>query len=117
VFVNPAAYKAFLRTGTWPDKTVLVLESRMSQSRLSINKNGRVQTNVASIEVHIKDVARDGWAFYSFDRGAQRGALLPQTENCYSCHEHHGAVDTTFVQFYPTLIEIAKKMGTFKEMP
>ena len=25
VFVNPAAYKAFVETGTWPDKTVLVL--------------------------------------------------------------------------------------------
>src|SRR5258706_9123723 len=22
VFVNPSAYRAFLRTGTWPDKTV-----------------------------------------------------------------------------------------------
>src|SRR5271169_3089635 len=26
VFVNPAAYKAFLQTGKWPDKTVLILE-------------------------------------------------------------------------------------------
>jgi hypothetical protein len=31
---------------------------------------------------------------------------------CYSCHEQHAAVDTTFVQFYPTLLEIAKKKGT-----
>ena len=28
---------------------------------------------------------------------------------CYSCHEQHGAVDTTFVQFYPTLIDAAKQ--------
>ena len=26
VFVNPAAYKKFQETGTWPDKTMLVLE-------------------------------------------------------------------------------------------
>ena len=117
VFVNPAAYRAYLKAGTWPEKKVLVLESRMSDSKLSINKNGRVQTNVASIEVHSKDVARGGWAFYSFDRGAQRGALLPYTEDCYSCHEQHGAVDTTFVQFYPTLIAIAKRKGTFKQTP
>ena len=32
--------------------------------------------------------------------------------DCYSCHEQHGAVDTTFVQFYPTLIELAKQKGT-----
>ncbi|HEX4582195.1 MAG TPA: cytochrome P460, partial [Acidobacteriaceae bacterium] len=36
----------------------------------------------------------------------------PQTENCYSCHSDHGAVDTTFVQFYPTLMPIAKEKGT-----
>src|SRR5690349_15128459 len=28
VFVNPQAYKAFLRTGTWPDKTIFVMEVR-----------------------------------------------------------------------------------------
>ena len=28
VFVNPAAYQAFLKTGTWPDHTILVLEER-----------------------------------------------------------------------------------------
>ena len=33
VFVNPEAYKAFLNTGTWPDKTVMVLEGRGAQSR------------------------------------------------------------------------------------
>ncbi len=28
VFVNPEAYHAFLANGTWPDKTVFVLETR-----------------------------------------------------------------------------------------
>jgi hypothetical protein len=37
---------------------------------------------------------------------------MPQTANCYSCHQDHGAVDTTFVQFYPTLMGIAKDKGT-----
>jgi len=40
VFVNPEAYKAFLQTGTWPDKTMLVLEVRMAGSKGSVNKNG-----------------------------------------------------------------------------
>jgi hypothetical protein len=38
--------------------------------------------------------------------------MIPQTEDCYSCHADHGAVDTTFVQFYPTLMPIAKSKGT-----
>jgi hypothetical protein len=31
---------------------------------------------------------------------------------CYSCHSQHAAVDTTFVQFYPTLLPIARAKGT-----
>jgi Cu/Ag efflux protein CusF len=117
VFVNPAAYQSYLQTGTWPDKTVLVLETRGSETKLSINKNGRVQTDATGIEVHVKDVAQGGWAFYAFGIGAQQGTLLPKSAGCYSCHEQNGAVDTTFVQFYPTLIQIAKSKGTFKTTP
>src|SRR5271157_5719169 len=39
VFVSPDSYKAFLQTGTWPDKTMLVLEARMAGSKASINKS------------------------------------------------------------------------------
>jgi hypothetical protein len=35
--------------------------------------------------------------------------------SCYSCHEKNGAVDTTFVQYYPTLIEAANTKGTYKK--
>lgn len=115
LFVNPAAYRAFMKTGTWPDKTVLLLEVRSSDSRASINKNGRFQRNLLRIEAHVKDVAHGGWAFYGFEKGAQTGTLFPKTASCYSCHEKNGATDTTFVQFYPTLIEAAKKNGTFKQ--
>ncbi len=116
VFVNPQSYQAFLKTGTWPDKTILILEFRASQSQLSINKDGRVQTKVTAIEAHVKDASHGGWAFYSFGDGTQQqGTLLPKTEDCYSCHQQNGAVDNTFVQFYPTLAEIARAKGTFSE--
>jgi hypothetical protein len=114
VFVNPEAYKSFLQTGTWPDKTVLVLEARMAGSKNSINKNGHYQTGeIMGREVHVKDAARfEGkWAFFTFDEG-DTGKLLPKEMDCYSCHQQHAAVDTTFVQFYPTLLEIAKKKNT-----
>jgi hypothetical protein len=115
VFVNPKAYQEFLKTGSWPDKTVLLLEIRASESRVSINKNGRVQSNVTAIEGHVKDTAKGGWAFYGFKDGAQKGTLFPKTADCYTCHGENGAVDTTFVQFYPTLVDPAKKFGKFKE--
>ena len=114
VFVNPEAYKAFLQTGTWPDKTMLVLEVRMAGSKGSINKNGHFQTGeVMGREVHLKDESRFSgkWAFFDSEDGVT-GKLLPKEMDCYSCHSQHGAVDTTFVQFYPTLLEIAKKKNT-----
>ena len=114
VFVNPEAYKSFLQIGTWPEKTMLVLEARMAGSKGSINKNGHFQTGeIMGREVHVKDAARfpGKWAFFNGEDGVT-GKLLPQEMDCYSCHEQHGAVDTTFVQFYPTLLEIAKKKNT-----
>ena len=114
VFVNPASYKKFQETGTWPDKTMLVLEVRGAESKGSINQRGNFQTgDVMGIEVHIKDEAKfpGKWAFFSFDNG-KVGNLFPSGAACYTCHQSHGAVDTTFVQFYPTMLSVAKSKGT-----
>jgi hypothetical protein len=114
VFVNPDAYKKFVETGTWPDKTMFVLEVRGAVDKGSINQKGSYQsTEVMGREVHIKDEARfpGKWAFFGFDDG-NTGKMIPTTADCYSCHAAHGAVDTTFVQFYPTLLPIAKSKGT-----
>jgi Cytochrome P460 len=113
VFVNPESYKAFMKTGTWPDKTMLVLEVRGAEGRGSINQKGNYQSTVMGLEVHVKDEARfpGNWAFFGFDDG-KTAKMVPTTADCYSCHAEHGAVDTTFVQFYPTLLPIAKSKGT-----
>jgi hypothetical protein len=114
VFVEPGAYKAFLATGTWPDKTMLVLEVRGAQDKGSINKSGHYQsTDVMGREVHVKDSAHfpEGWAFFGFD-SAKPAKMTPRTADCYSCHADHAAVDNTFVQFYPTLLPIATAKGT-----
>jgi hypothetical protein len=119
VFVTPSAYRSFLQTGTWPDKTMFVLELRGSASEGSINRGGRFQGQIVGVEVEVKDEARfpGKWAFYNFGRGAASAKPLPTTASCYSCHAQNGAVDNTFVQFYPTLVDIAKQKGTFKVTP
>ena len=115
VFVNPEAYRSFLATGTWPDKTVMILEGREARSKGSINQRGHFQAvGVMDFEVHVKDEARfpGKWAFFSFDAPDKNGTLIPQGAPCYTCHAEHAAVDTTFVQFYPTLLPVAKAKGT-----
>jgi hypothetical protein len=114
VFVNPAAYRAFLQSGTWPDGAMLLIEGRAGVTRGSINKRGSSQaTEIMGLEVHVKDSKRfeGSWAFFAFDDD-QTAKMIPHTESCYSCHDAHAAVDTTFVQFYPTLIDTAKAKGT-----
>lgn len=113
VFVNPEAYKVFVATGHWPDKTMLVLEVRGARGKRSINQRGSYQDEIMGLEVHVKDDARfpGKWAFFGFD-GGRTGKMDPTRADCYSCHQDHGAVDTTFVQFYPTLLPIAKVKDT-----
>ena len=113
VFVNPEAYKAFVATGTWPDKTILVLEGREAQSKGSINQSGNFQAGLTDLELHVKDETRfpGKWAFFAFG-GGKTAKAIPSSADCYSCHVQHAAVDTTFVQFYPTLLPIASEKRT-----
>ena len=55
VFVHPAAYREFVKTGQWPDRTIFVLEIRNAATEGSINKGGQFQKDVAGIEVEVKD--------------------------------------------------------------
>src|ERR1700757_2035815 len=88
VFVSPEAFKAFQETGTWPDKTVLVLEARVAQNRGSINQRGHFQgSEVMGVEVHVKDEARFAgkWAFFPFDN-SPTAKMIATNMDCYSCH-------------------------------
>jgi hypothetical protein len=114
VFVDPKAYGAFLKTGAWPVGTILIKENRFADSAGTLSKRGQFQVGVKNLEIHIKDGTRfpGKWSFFKSEDGKAPAALQPLSANCYSCHQAHGAVDTTFVQFYPTLMPIAKEKGT-----
>jgi Cytochrome P460 len=116
VFVNPSSYRRFLQTGKWPDRTVFVLEVRRSESEGSINKSGRFQTGVVAVEAEVKDSRfPDGWAYFNFGTASDAPPLAgDQVARCIDCHTKHTAVERTFVQFYPTLLEVARQKGTLK---
>jgi hypothetical protein len=120
VFVNPSSYRHFMQTGTWKDGTVFVLEIRASSTGTAPNTTGRFQTAVVAIEAEVKDAKLpNGWAYYEFGRGnALRDVAAPlsgqREAGCIECHTKHTAVERTFVQFYPHLLEVAKAKGTVK---
>lgn len=116
VFVKPSAYHEFVKTGRWPDKTVFVLEERASAAKGSINHGGRYQASLGGLAASVKDEERypEKWAYFSFLKGAPSSRANPRAA-CFECHNTHGAVDNTFVQFYPTLKPVAEKHGTYNE--
>ncbi|MEE2792238.1 MAG: cytochrome P460 family protein [Acidobacteriota bacterium] len=120
VFVNRSSYGSFVETGAWPDGTIFVLEIRAAATEASINRAGRFQTELVALEAEVKDSRfPDGWAFFDFGRA---GALSEVSEpltgervaRCVECHTDHTAVERTFVQFYPTLLEVAREKGTLR---
>jgi len=113
VFVNPSSYRAFLESGRWPDRTMFILEVRRSAGKGSINNGGHYQTGIAAIEAAVKDESRfpQKWTYFEFGR-AEKAVPLPANSVCNSCHGQNAAVENTFVQFYPELLEIARRKGT-----
>lgn len=116
VFVNPSSYRAFKETGKWPDKTIFVLEVRRAIGKGSINNAGKYQSEIAAVEAAVKDEKRypeKKWAYFGFGKGEKPTAeARPMTSSCNNCHGTNAAVENTFVQFYPTLLDVATRKGT-----
>ena len=122
VFVNRQSYKAFMQTGRWPEGTMFILELRRGERHVSIDTGGQTQSAIVGLEAAVKDTTRyastGGWAYFGL--GGGRNPLVesampnPTTASCYACHGEHTAVENTFVQFYPTLMEVAQRLGTVK---
>jgi hypothetical protein len=120
VFVNPSSYRRFMETGAWPNETVFVLESRRSDTNAAPNVGGRFQAELLGVEAEVKDARfSDGWAFFNFGQAPSLSAAAAPLAGsavsaCVECHTTHTAVERTFVQFYPTLLEVARRKGTLK---
>lgn len=122
IYIQPEAYKHYAETGTFPEKTMLVMENYSAGSKEDNtakeltkdkeefeNLNGHFEDRRVGVEVALKDSARfeDGWAYFNF---SSRAGLLPAAKAfpkamCWDCHNAHAAVDNVFVQFYPILRE------------
>ena len=122
VFVNPSSYRTFIQTGKWANGTTLILEARRADGvskYFPANKTGQFQAAFNGLEANVKDSRfSDGWAFFGFDELATSAEPLSGEAlargRCVECHTKETAVERTFVQFYPTLLEIARQKGTLK---
>jgi tetratricopeptide (TPR) repeat protein len=114
VFVAPEAYREFMATGKWPDKTVFALEVYSPATHGSINKSGHYQDTLMALEAEVKDSSTpEVWRYYGFGTDRTEAEAFPQ-QACFQCHEKSAAVEHSFVQFYPQLLDVAIKKSVIK---
>lgn len=108
VYTQPEAYREFLRTGKFPEKTIFIIDMYDSAQNVTIAKRGYTEGDVMGMDVSVKDHERspEGWAYFNFayDNGkfAEKAKAFPK-DSCFSCHSQHAASDNVFTQFYPVL--------------
>jgi hypothetical protein len=106
VYIEPAAYERFARTGRFPEGTMLALALYLPRQKVTPSRQGLFEGERVAVELAVKDSRRHpgGWAYFNFGDApaGARARPLPR-EACERCHAAHAADDHVFVQFYPTL--------------
>jgi cytochrome c553 len=91
VYISPAAYREYVKSGTFPEGTVIVKESAAQALQVSVKDGSRFES---------------GWGFFDFYGPAEtqlKTAALADEASCASCHERNAKTDYVFTQFYPKL--------------
>ena len=113
IYINPEAYRTYLATKKFPDRTMLVMEifSAGTKDEKDFLTGGKFEDLRSGFEVAVKDKNRPGggvpWAYYNFKLEGKLGPVKPAKANpdskCYDCHLKHAGDDNVWVQFYPAL--------------
>jgi hypothetical protein len=97
VDMDRAAYRAFSRTGKFPEGAVLILET-----------SGATGKQPIALQASVKDNRFDGgWGFFNFTNAD--GTIKDMAESvaskntCRTCHEERAKSDHVFTQFHPAL--------------
>lgn len=114
VYIDPVSYREYVKSKTFPQGTVFVLESATGESKNEPGLRGTFQKDFVGLIAAVKDRERfaDGWAYFRFTDTP--GKLLDKAKPfaksaCFECHQQKGAEDNVFTQFYPVLRAITKK--------
>jgi len=97
VYMDRTAYRAFSRTGKFPEGAVLILET-----------SGMAGKQPIALQASVKDSRFDGgWGFFNFTN--TDGTIKDTAESlagkgsCRTSHEERAKTDHVFTQFHPAL--------------
>jgi len=111
VYVDPASFATYKKTGKFPDGTVIVKELAGIGAKSSASGNGYFAGEFSGVAAAVKDSKRfakepGNWAYFSFmgdDGKALPSAKAHATAACNACHQQNAAEDLVFTQHYPVL--------------
>jgi Cytochrome P460 len=97
LYVEPASYQHFQKTGIWPNRTVIVLELKTGK------QVAKGACDIMGLEAAVKDDSRfpDAWSYYGivYDRAQVQSAAKLATEDCADCNHP----DSMLTMAFPTL--------------
>ena len=115
VYMNPAAYNHYEKTGEFPNGTVLVKELISVGETEASSGNGYFMGEFSGLEVAMKDKRRfkdepGNWAYFSYghEYPLRPKAKIQPAASCNDCHDGEADDDWVFTQYYPVL-RAAKK--------
>jgi len=118
VYVEKSNFEAYLKTGTFPEGTVLVKELVLLEkptfpdgSQQAPSGRGYFDGAFNGMDVSVKDTKKyaktNGWGYFTFGHHAEpyeATAAESSAAECAGCHLANVAkTDMTYVQFYPVL--------------
>jgi len=123
VYVQPAAYAHFVKTGEWPEGTMMVKELQLTKSgsfpdgsRNEASGRGYFPGTPNGLDVSVKDSKRFGatrnWGFFNFGHHAppyMAAAAAAPGNACADCHAANAHRDMVFSDFYRQLEPLPAK--------
>lgn len=116
VYIEPGAYDEYLKTGTFPEGTIMFKELQRTiekqfpdGSRTEASGRGYFPGKLNGADVTVKDSKRfadtAGWGYFNFNHSEPKAATAapkPKDE-CAFCHIASAKKDSVWTQFYPRL--------------
>jgi hypothetical protein len=112
VYIDPASYHQYQKTGTFREGTMLVKELVSVGATKAVSGNGYFEGEFLGLAASVKDSKRfakepGGWAFFSFTgeegKPLKETAKALPTSSCNDCHKANAQEDWVFTQYYPVL--------------
>ena len=109
VYMDPASFDHYEKTGKLRDGTVMIKEFASVGSKEAASGKGYFMGEFTGLEASIKDSKRfkdvpGNWAYFNFGKYPLKAEVSKEAvDSCNTCHQENAKTDWVFSQYYPVL--------------